>query len=292
MSNVHPSDPVEIVICVHNGCDDVDRCLRSVMTTMRETDRIIIVDDGSDTETMLLCQQACNEIGPRNSYLLRRPSGSGFCKAANAGLELTSYQTVIILNSDTIVTGDWIERMTTAMSSNPDVGIVGPLSNAGGWQSVPELPDSYNTDNSFPCDIKTVSEMHDFCKNLARPYAPPIVEQVNGFCFAVSREVLSLVGHFDEINFPMGYGEENDLTFRAMNAGFLCLVAIDCFVYHAKTKSYTKQEKTTLGKLGLDRLYKLHGKDRVVSSVKQTQEHSTLKLIRSKSQEFFWIKDG
>ncbi|WP_019956608.1 glycosyltransferase family 2 protein [Yoonia vestfoldensis] len=228
MSNADPRSPVEIVVCVHNGLEDVRKCLTSLMATMRDHDRLVIVDDGSGTETMHFCQTVFHELGIEKCILLRRPEGSGFCKAANAGLKATSCETVIILNSDTIVVGDWITRITACMSANWRIGIVGPMSNAGGWQSIPELPTATVSSNRVRSDLATLEEIHEQCARFAGNLCPPIVEQINGFCFGVSRDVLNRIGLFDEVNFPMGYGEENDFTFRAMNAGFLCAVALDC----------------------------------------------------------------
>lgn len=290
MSNINPDSPVEILVCVHNGLEDVRKCLTSVLATMRTSDRLVIVDDGSDNETRLLCQKFFNDLGVERCSLLRRSEGSGFCKAANAGLKLTSFETVIVLNSDTIVVGDWIARIVTCMSSNWRIGIVGPMSNAGGWQSIPELPTQAVSSNPVRSDLSTLEEIHKECAGYSQRFCPPIVEQINGFCFAVSRDVLNSIGLFDEINFPMGYGEENDFTFRAMNADFLCAIALDCFVYHAKTASYTGEARTRLSTEGQLRLHALHGRGRVQSAVKQTQEHSTLKLIRSSARDIFSTK--
>lgn len=292
MSRASPNHPIDIVVCVHNSLDDVIRCLESVKSTMRQSDRLVIVDDGSESETKKFCESIHSELGAERCTLLRRPFGTGFCKAANAGLKLSAAETVVLLNSDAIVTKDWINRLTRCMTSNWQIGIVGPLSNSGGWQSIPELPNQAAQGNLIDSDQELIDAMYNFCSSVGSSYSPPIVEQINGFCFAVSREVLDTVGLFDEESFPQGYGEENDLTFRAMNAGFLCVVALDCFVFHAKTKSYTSEASHRLSKESQKRLHFLHGEHRVVSAVKQTQEHTTLKSVRNIARvvlsKFLW----
>lgn len=291
MSKADPAHPVEILICVHNSLEDVQKCLASVMNTLRAVDRLVIVDDGSGRETRQFCESILFSLGAERCTLLRRPEGTGFCKAANAGLRLTSAETVIILNSDTIVDKGWIERLTSCMTSNWQIGIVGPLSNAGGWQSIPELPNDIILSNSVSSDPESLEGIQKMVSSFGLQYSPPIVEQINGFCFAVSREVLNAIGLFNEDSFPNGYGEENDFTFRALNAGFLCVVALDCFVFHAKTRSYTSEARRRLSKEGQSRLHCLHGKDRVINAVKQTQEHITLKSVRSLAREAF-LKRG
>src|SRR3546814_16309874 len=46
----------------------------------------------------------------------------------------------------------------------------------------------------------------------------------NGFCMYIRRAMLEDVGLFDEQAFPVGYGEENDLCMRAIDAGWHHLV--------------------------------------------------------------------
>lgn len=68
----------------------------------------------------------------------------------------------MLLNSDTIVTKNWIDKMIECSNSGDNIGIVGPLSNTASWQSVPkiignngdwcknELPEGINVDYFSP----------------------------------------------------------------------------------------------------------------------------------------------
>ncbi|MEM6933920.1 MAG: glycosyltransferase family 2 protein [Pseudomonadota bacterium] len=286
MKPISKRRPVEIVVCVHNSPEDVRRCLSSVRDTMSGNDSLLIIDDGSADETRLLCERISAGASDK-IRLIRRPAGTGFCKAANAGLRETSSDIVILLNSDTIVSGDWIDRIAACMMANWQIGIVGPLSNAGGWQSIPKLPDGPLQSNPMRDDLQTLSAVYQYCRGFRERFDYPIVEQINGFCMALSRPLLQTVGLFDEERFPMGYGEENDLTFRAMDAGFLCSVAIDCFVYHAKTKSYTPAIREKYNLAGQVQLHDLHGRERVMQAVVSTQNHPVLRIIRSEAETAF-----
>ncbi len=278
--------PADVLVCVHNSPDDVKKCLESALATLGPHDRLIIVDDGSEDETMRICEHIAATGGDK-THLLRRPQGSGFCKAANAGFLETKADLVIVLNSDTIVTGDWIARITACMESSPDIGLVGPLSNAGGWQTIPELAVGDVPNVAIKDDPETLAAILKLCEGFHPRFDYPIVEQINGFCMAVSRAVLDEIGTFDEGNFPMGYGEENDLTFRAMDAGFLCAVAVDCFVYHAKTKSYTTELRKQYSAAGQKALHSLHGRDRVKNAVSSMQAHPTLGALRREARPIF-----
>lgn len=284
--------PADIIVCVHNSYDDVKVCIQSVLDTIRQHDRLVIVDDGSGDETRKLCQDFASEH-PEHIHLIRRPQGSGFCRAANAGMRFSTADMVVLLNSDTIVTGDWLDRLDGALSANWKVGVTSPLSNAGGWQTIPYLPGSVANPMDIQSDPETLGAIHALCNGFKADFSYPVVEQLNGFCIAISRAVMDAIGLFDEDRFPMGYGEESDFVLRAQDAGFLCTVAIDCFVFHSKTKSYTSDQRKQYNKAGQENLKMLHGATRIKDAVAGTQAHPTLVAIRQKAalafQENEWM---
>lgn len=276
----------EVIVCVHNSPQDVELCLKSLRDTLRAQDRAIVVDDGSDDETRIICEEITSSCADKFT-LIRRSEGSGFCRAANAGLRASRADMVILLNSDTIVCGDWIARMEACMQANWQIGIVGPLSNAGGWQSVPQLPTKERPANPISADAASLLKFHRYASVYKQNFPYPLVEQINGFCMGLSREVIEKVGYFDEVAFPMGYGEESDLTFRALDAGFLCAVATDCFVYHAKTKSYSSEDKEKFNQSGQVQLKARHGVERVQIAVKNTHQNPILAAIREDAADYF-----
>jgi GT2 family glycosyltransferase len=280
--------PVDIVVPVHNSPEDVRLCLDAVAATMGSEDGLNVVDDGSAEETQRLCEAAAAR--PR-TVLIRRAEGSGFARAVNAGLAETRAPVVVLLNSDTIVTEGWLDRLSACLQANPQIGLAGPLSNAGGWQSVPDYLTGGPPNNAIRHDPATLAAIAAWCAGFRARFPWPVVEQLNGFCLALKREVLDAVGPLDEEAFPKGYGEEIDLGFRAQDAGFLCAVAIDCFVYHAKSKSYTSEARERLIREGRAVNDRRHGAERVRGAVKGTQGNPILAAIRAEAREVF-LKNG
>lgn len=278
----------DIIVCVHDSHDDVAKCLASLTPYLGDGTRLIIVDDGSGPQTQRLCERHAAEA-PGAVRLIRRPQGSGFCRAANHGLRESDADMVVVLNSDTVVAGAWLEGLRRCLAARPDVGVAGPLSNAASWQSIPEFRgrDGNMAVNVLPDDVETIAEINAFCADLSRDFDYPFVEQVNGFCYAVRREVLDAVGHFDEEAFPEGYGEESDFCFRAVDAGFVCAIAIDSFVYHAKTKSYSSERRARLNAAGQKVLKARYGEERIRSAVRAVQNDPVMAAIRVKSRDLF-----
>lgn len=289
MTQLAPT-PADVIVCVHNSPEDVQLCVRSVLDTLRPTDRLIIVDDGSAPETAAICADFAAQNADQ-CHLIRRPAGSGFCKAANAGMRESTAESVVLLNSDTIVTGDWLDRLDHCLAANWQVGLASPLSNAGGWQSIPYLPGPEAAANEMRSDKDTLRAVHAMCNTFRDSYSYPVVEQLNGFCLAITRQVLDTIGLFDEESFPMGYGEESDFVLRAQDAGFLCLVAIDCFVFHAKTKSYTSAQRQQYNEAGQMNLRRLHGQERIRTAVSGSQQNPVLLEIRTAAKTAFAEND-
>ena len=128
--------------------------------------------------------------------------------------------------------------------------MVGPLSNAATWQSLPaaKRPDgSWSTNEIIaPRHLAHMQAILDQVSERAYPEFPVL----NGFCTMISRQVFQQVGLYDEDAFPMGYGEETDLCLRARRAGFRLTLADDCFVYHHKSVSFGAAARARLSRAG------------------------------------------
>lgn len=103
---------VDIVICAHNALDYVKPCLASVLDTLGPRHRIIVVDDASNQRVgdYLRSLSECNN----RLYVHRNRARTGYAKSANTGLRLSGADFVILLNSDTVVAPNWIEKRVPA----------------------------------------------------------------------------------------------------------------------------------------------------------------------------------
>jgi O-antigen biosynthesis protein len=235
----------DVIVCVHNALEDVRRCLGSIVKhRSARLNKLILVNDGSDEETTSYLRQFVAEASVKTA-LLENPQPGGYTKAANRGLAANEAEYAILLNSDTVVTPDWIERLMACGESDPSIGIIGPISNAATWQSVPERysPKGDWAVNELP--LSSVDRITTIFSILHFPRYPR-VPLVNGFCFAIKRAVIDAIGLLDEKLFPNGYGEENDYCLRAGKAGFSGAISDDCYLFHAKSRSYSHETRHEL----------------------------------------------
>ena len=273
---------IDIVICVHNALEDVTACCESVLKTDYPPEKlqIILVDDGSQVKT----QRYLVSTADKNSRikLIRREKAGGYTKAANIGLDASQADYCVLLNSDTIVPRRWLRKMLRVFDEKPDVGIVGPVSNAASWQSVPEVLDKQGrwTINALP-EGWSVDDMDSLVEgSLESDSIFPRVPLLNGFCLMVSKAVLQTIGFMDEKNFPKGFGEENDFCFRASDAGFGLMVSTNTYVYHAKSKSYGHRTRNGLSRKGGAALKRKYSSERLERAVKSMKENPILKSAR------------
>ncbi|KES24574.1 hypothetical protein FG99_08305 [Pseudomonas sp. AAC] len=273
-------EPVDIVVCVHNALQDVKHCLESVSRYTLSPYNLILVDDGSGPETQAYLAQYAAEQG---AVLHRNETAGGYTRAANCGLRLSSASYVVLLNSDTIVSPYWLERLARCARQVPRAGIVGPLSNTASWQSVPRIFDEAGdwTDNPLPKG----SSIQDFANEVAREAQGiyPEVGFINGFCFMISRSLINEIGHFDEETFAKGYGEENDFCLRAAAAGWKLAIADDAYVFHAQSKSYSHERRKELASAAGEKLANKHGQAAINSQLSITAQHLALEYIRRRT---------
>jgi len=267
----------DIVVCVHNARDDVERCLSSIAAhTELGKHRLIVVDDGSGEETANLVVDTADDLGATR---IRHEQAGGYTVAAAAGIAAGDAPFVVLLNSDTVVTPGWLDRMMEVVADDKYVAVVGPWSNAASWQSIPELTEA---DGSWKVNQLADGETTDDVAAAVATETPlrPDIALVNGFCYLLRRSAYDAVGGLDTERFPRGYGEEDDLSLRLSAAGYRLRVADDVYVHHAKSKSFTPEGRAKIVQTSKQVLRDKHG-DAVTSALDELQ-HDT-QLVRART---------
>lgn len=211
---------VSIIIPVYNNLSDLRSCWTSIKKNTSIPYRLIIVDNGSTEDVAYEADQNRIEV-------IRNPTNMGFAYACNQGIREANGDYVVVLNSDTIVTPGWLERLIWHMESDPMVGIVGPSTNFAG--SLQQIKTNYRTER----------ELYDFSEELYRMNSRRSleVEKIVGVCMLMRRRMLEEVGLFDT-RFGLGNYEDDDICLRARIGGYKILWAQDVFVHHSGSKTF------------------------------------------------------
>lgn len=240
-----------IIVPVYRGEAEVRACLASVLATMPDSCRLIIVDDASPDAGI---RDHLDRLAAAGRIILHRQmTNQGFVSSINAGMALVpAGWDVILLNSDTLVSGNWVERLYHWLRLER-AGTVTPFSNAGGLTSYP----SHERDNPAP-DPAALAAMDRLLQEQAESVRPVVeLPTANGFCMGIAAACLAEVGQLRGAYFAQGYAEENDFCLRASEAGFRHLAAVDVYVLHHGHGSFG-QEAVPLLRRNLDILNRLY----------------------------------
>lgn len=225
---------IDVVVPVYTGYEETLACLESVLTTTtREQAELVVVNDASpDTAlTAALCAMAADG----RITLLTNPSNVGFPGTANRGIRLHPDRDIVLLNSDTRVFANWLERLRCAAYSADDVGTITPLGHAASITSYPWISES---DAAEPaCTSEEGEEIDRIASRVNARHTVDLPTGV-GFCMYLRRDCLDEVGELDERTFGRGYGEENDFCLRARRLGWRHLAATGLFVWHRGGHSF------------------------------------------------------
>lgn len=225
---------ITIIVPVYAGLEETKRCVSSLLESLKHqqaTTQIIIIDDCCPAQAL---SDYCEKISQDNPTicLLRNKENLGFVKSVNRGMREAKNNDVILLNSDTEVANDWIDRLQTAAYQSEKIATVTPFSNNATICSYPKFLQS----NALPegetlanLDNKFAEANHK--KTLDLPTG-------HGFCLYIRRDALEQLGLFDEHAFARGYGEENDFCCRAHLLGWKNVLACDVFVFHEGSVSF------------------------------------------------------
>ncbi|MBK8337378.1 MAG: glycosyltransferase [Sterolibacteriaceae bacterium] len=241
---------LDVIIPVFRGRAETERCIESVLRSPQLMPREVVVIDDATPEPELA--DYLDDLARRSLVvLLRNDRNLGFVCSANRGMSLHPERDVVLLNSDTEVANDWLDRLYRCAYRHQDIGIVTPFSNNATICSYP----SDGWQGGVPGTLG-LSALDKLCSIANREHFVDIPTAV-GFCMFIRRACIERIGLFDEVRFGRGYGEENDFSLRAAAAGWRSVLAGDVFVFHAGSVSFG-EERTLLQTGAMKTLLDLH----------------------------------
>lgn len=273
---VDPPCAVDVIVPIHGAAGPLRVCLASVAA---ETDlarhRVILVVDGPQDDAVETAIAAFAAGRDDAVVILRNETRLGFAGSVNRGMAASAAD-VVLLNSDTIVTPRWIEKLIAAAYSSGDVGTVTPLSNHATLCSVPRAFE----ENLLPAgfDAASFAALVERCSARAYPRIPTGV----GLCFYIRRALLDDIGLFDAARFPVGYGEENDFCLRALAHGWLHVADDATFIEHAGHASFGASRRR-LQQRGRAALRRLH--PRYMATIAECMRRDPLSAVRLRVRE-------
>lgn len=225
---------IDVVIPVYRGLAETRRCVESVLACRQASaHEVVVLDDASPEPEIAAYLDALAREG--RVTLLRNESNQGFVRTVNRGMALHGDRDVVLLNSDTEVANDWLDRLHAAAHHAPDVATATPFSNNATICSYPF--------EGWGGGVPGTLGLAELDRLVARANAGRTLDipTAVGFCMYIRRDALARLGLFDAERFGRGYGEENDFCMRALKAGLRHVIAGDVFVYHEGSVSFSEE---------------------------------------------------
>jgi GT2 family glycosyltransferase len=221
------SQPTAFVIILNwNLKDDTIACAESVLAGSYARQRVVVVDNGSQDGSVSALTDRFGEA----IDLIANEENVGFARGINVGIRHALAQGadwVLLLNNDTTVAPDMIERLMAVANRQAGAGILAP---AIFYYDQPErvwrLGDRHHRWLPIPLKIPA--------RNLkAREVLP--VDYVTGCGMLIRRQVFSVIGLFDPQYFM--YYEDADFCMRAAKADFAIVCVPAARMWHKVSHS-------------------------------------------------------
>ncbi len=219
-----------VIVPVFNAFDALDGCLASLTQTLPKFANVLIADDAStDPRVIELIDRWVSSV-PFNATYVRRNQNLGFPANCNAAFAEAGNNDVVLLNSDTITSSGWLQRLVECAASDLRIASITPWTNNGEIASFPRFIEP----NPIPEDLSLIAASASRC-TADYPDLPTAV----GFCMYLRRDALNALGDFDAQTFGRGYGEENDWCRRAAVMGWRNVLCTRAFVAHIGNVSFS-----------------------------------------------------
>jgi len=230
---------ITIIIVSYNTKELIYSCLSSIAKTPRETltKEIIVVDNGSTDGTVEEVKKNFPDV-----TVFENKKNIGFAAGNNQGIQASRGRYVLLLNSDTEVYPETLQKMITFMDDHKKAGAstcklvlpngsMDPACHRG-------FPTPWNAfsyyaklEKLFP-KSRLFGGYHQGYKDLSVPHE---VDAISGAFFMVRKVVVKQVGMLDEAYFM--YAEDIDLAYRVKEAGWQIWFNPDTKVLHQKKQS-------------------------------------------------------
>ncbi|HEY1046811.1 MAG TPA: glycosyltransferase [Bacteroidia bacterium] len=201
---------------------------------------IIVVDNNSADESCQMVKERFPSV-----ILIENKENVGFSKANNQGIQIAKGRNILLLNPDTVISEDTLDKTVSFLDSTDDAGALGVRMIDGRGKFLPE------SKRGLPTPLVAFYKMSGLAKIFPKSktfgayhlgYLDEMetnkVEVLSGAFMMIKKKVLDEVGLLDESFFM--YGEDIDLSYRITKAGYFNYYFADTSIIHYKGESTKK----------------------------------------------------
>ena len=230
-----------MIIVNYNVKYFLEQCLYSVFKSLAGIDSEVIVVDNNSVDG----SEGMVKSRFPNVKLFVNKENLGFAKANNLALTIAKGEYNLLLNPDTVIEESTFSQCIEFMDSHPQVGAIGPKMINGKGQFLPESKRGLPTPKVAFYKIFGLARLFPKSQRFGRYYLGHTsnndiqeVEVLTGAFMFIRRNALDKTGFFDEKFFM--YGEDIDLSYRILRAGYKNMYFPQTTIIHYKGESTKK----------------------------------------------------
>jgi len=232
---------LSIIIVNYNVKVFLEQALISVQNACKNIDaEVFVVDNNSSDDSVSMVQKKFPAV-----KLIANDKNVGFSKANNQAIKLAAGDYVLLLNPDTLVAEDTFEKCIGCMEKDPNIGALGVKMIDGTGAFLPESKRALPTPWVSFCKIFGLSALFPQSTLFSRYHLGYLSKEENHYADVLSgaymfmrKEALEKAGLLDEAFFM--YGEDIDLSYRIVKAGYKNYYFAETTIIHYKGESTKK----------------------------------------------------
>lgn len=232
---------LSIVIVNYNVKYFLEQCLHSVNKAIQGIQaEVFVVDNHSVDGSIEMVREKFPHV-----HLIENKINHGFSKANNQAIKKAMGEYILLLNPDTVVEDDTFHKILGYMDHHPDAGGLGVKMVDGKGRFLPESKRGLPTPNVAFFKIFGLSKLFPRSKTFGKYHLGFLdkeqiheVEVLSGAFMLLRKEALDKTGLLDETFFM--YGEDIDLSYRIIKAGFKNIYFPETRIIHYKGESTKK----------------------------------------------------
>lgn len=229
-----------VIIVTYNSENYIQQCLSFTTENKNAIEyEIIVVDNNSDDSTVSILKIEFPEV-----TIIENNQNVGFAKANNQAIKVAKGNYLLLLNPDTEIKSETIEKFYTFMENdkNKNIWCVGgilfdennkPMFSFGRF---PRLYDVFFEQLGFHIIFKSYYFKNILQLNQNIPTNNFKVDFISGACQFLNLKIIKELGCFDE-DFFLNY-EEVDLAYRSKIRNLYCYILPSLKILHYGQKSY------------------------------------------------------
>ncbi|MBA3648558.1 MAG: glycosyltransferase [Chitinophagales bacterium] len=232
---------LSVIIVNYNVKFFLEQALLSVKKAAKDiSSEILVVDNSSVDGSVEMVRKKFPEV-----FLIENKENAGFAKANNQAIERSKGEFILLLNPDTVVEEDTFLKCLHFMDEHSATGALGVKMLDGKGNFLRESKRSFPTPEVAFYKAFGLSVLFPRSKLFARYHLGHLpenktseVEVLSGAFMFIRKAALNKAGLLDEDFFM--YGEDIDLSYRIVKAGYKNFYVADTRIIHYKGESTRK----------------------------------------------------